>query len=53
MDTGDCTGCYTGYYLAGNKCNPTQSIQIINCAAIGTNGICVECIEGSYMTENN
>lgn len=53
MNNGDCLSCYAGYYLNGNKCATIQAVQILNCMTVGPNGLCSECIEGTYLTNNN
>lgn len=52
-NNGDCTSCYQGYGLNGNKCGQAESIQITNCLVVGQNGQCSECVEGTYMARPN
>lgn len=53
MTNGDCTSCYPGYFLSAARCVAAQSIQIANCNVVGANGLCTECMEGTYLAANS
>lgn len=52
-DNGACTTCYLGYSVSGLTCAVTVTVsQTPNCFTFTPAGVCIECIDGYYLSGN-